>query len=124
MRLREEDTRGGTLTSITTWGQGGTVKALAAPQASGWAYSSTVQERVHLTDGSPDTVKEKTYAWRVVAVDEEVTVPAGTFKAIKIVRARTDADKVEKAYWLVPGIGKIKESGERDEELVEYQVAP
>jgi hypothetical protein len=56
-------------------------------------------------------------------VNETVTVPAGTFNnALKVQRERPDKEDSARTYWLVPGIGKVKEDGERLEELVSYDV--
>ncbi len=122
-RVREEDLTDGALTTVTTWDPA-TIKNLVDPQPVGWSSSSTIHEleRV-MADG---TVKEKdrTYVWTVLAVDESVTVPAGTFQALKVQRSRPDKTDKVRTYWLVPGVGKVREDGERLEELVRYEVKP
>ncbi|ADO71106.1 hypothetical protein [Stigmatella aurantiaca] len=121
VRLREEDRKGGALARVTTWSPA-TVKSLARPQALNWSTASTIRELTRLDDGTQEE-KERTYTWRVVAVNETVTVPAGTFtNALKILRDRPDKDGKERIYWLVPGVGKVKEDGERLEELSSYTV--
>jgi hypothetical protein len=121
VRLREEDLKGGALARVTTWSPA-TVKSLARPQEPGWTYESTIREMTRLGDGTSEE-KDRTYRWRVISVNETVTVPAGTFtNAIKVQRDRPDKDGKERVYWLVVGIGKIKEDGERLEELVSYDV--
>ena len=59
--------------------------------------------------------------WTVDGVDVEVTVPAGTFRALVLRKA---GGSTLKTYWYVPGIGKVKETGGQTEELVSYEVAP
>jgi hypothetical protein len=56
--------------------------------------------------------------WQVDGVDQEVTVPAGTFRAL-VVKRITDETKT---YWFVKGIGKVKETGKKTEELTKYKV--
>ena len=59
--------------------------------------------------------------WTVNAVNESVTVPAGTFDAIVLQKAGGSNLKL---YWYVPGVGKVKETGGQTEELLSYEVAP
>jgi hypothetical protein len=67
------------------------------------------------TGGTKTTAKVET--WTVEAVDEPVTVPAGTFTCIRIRRVGSDATQAEKTFWYAPGVGKIKETGNQTEEL-------
>lgn len=121
VRLREEDLKAGAVVRVTTWNPA-TVKSLAQEQQQGWSYSSTIRELTREDTGLVDE-KERTYVWRVLAVNETVTVPAGTFtNAIKVQRARPDKAGSERTYWLVPGVGKVKEDGERLEELVSHTI--
>ncbi|HYO54405.1 hypothetical protein [Archangium sp.] len=121
VRLREEDRKGDTLARATTWNPA-TVKSLATERPVGWSYESSIRELTRLGDGTTED-KDKTYIWRVEAVNETVHTPAGTFtNAIRIKRARGDKENQERTYWLVPGIGKVKEDGERLEVLVSYDV--
>jgi hypothetical protein len=121
VRLREEDLKAGAVVRVTTWSPA-TVKSLAKPQQEGWTYESRIREMTRMDDGSVEET-DRTYVWRVLAVNETVTVPAGTFhNAIKVLRDRPDKAGKERYYWLVPGIGKVKEDGERLEELVSHDV--
>ena len=121
VRLREEDRKAGALARVTTWSPA-TVKAIAQEQRVGWTFTSDIRELTRLGDGTTED-KDKTYVWRVEAVNETVTTPAGTFtNAIRLKRARGDKENQERTYWLVPGIGKVKEDGERLEELVSYDI--
>ncbi|MFY0564659.1 hypothetical protein ACN28E_12460 [Archangium lansingense] len=67
---------------------------------------------------STETVRER---WTVLADDEPVTVPAGTFRALVLQKAGTSKTKT---YWYVRGIGKVKETGGQTEELVSFEVLP
>jgi hypothetical protein len=57
--------------------------------------------------------------WRVVAVDEAVTVPAGTFDALVVEKVGGTSNK---RYWFVRGVGKVKETGTQTEELASYEI--
>jgi hypothetical protein len=72
------------------------------------------------TDGAMEvrTVRER---WLVDSPDEEVTVPAGTFRALVVQKA---GGGELKTYWYVRGVGKVKETGGQTEELVSFEVAP
>ncbi|MET0594075.1 MAG: hypothetical protein ABW133_15350 [Polyangiaceae bacterium] len=59
-------------------------------------------------------------AWIVISECEAVTVPAGTYKAIKL--SKTGGDT--KFYWYAPGVGKVKETGGQMEELQSFEAAP
>lgn len=121
MRVREEDSKQGTVARTTTWAPA-TLKSLAAEREPGWSASFTTQETVSFP-GAGQEQKERVYVWRVLGL-ETVTVPAGTFEAVKVERARPDKPEALRTYWLVPGLGKVKETGERLEELVAHDVRP
>jgi hypothetical protein len=59
--------------------------------------------------------------WVVDAVDEEVTVPAGTFKCLRL-RKVAEPGKVDKIFWFARGVGKVKETGGQTEELASYSI--
>jgi hypothetical protein len=122
MRLREEDVVDGNLIRVTTW-EPGTVKSIAESQAVNWTHNVTVHELV--LDGSGGTLedRDKTYVWTVREVNATVTVPAGTFtNVIKLERDRPEKVDKLRTYWLAPGVGKIREEGERLEELLEVNI--
>jgi hypothetical protein len=59
-----------------------------------------------------------TKSWEVVAVDEQITVPAGTFTTLHV---RTDDGEVINDRWWTRGVGKIAETeAETREELIDY----
>lgn len=121
VRLREEDLKSGAIARVTTWTPA-TVKSVAVAQAQGWTHNSTIREVTQMGDGFVEE-KDRTYVWTVKAVNETVTVPAGTFtNAIRIERDQPDKEGKLRTYWLVPGIGKVKEDGERLEELVSHDI--
>jgi hypothetical protein len=70
---------------------------------------------------STTTISEN---WTTDAVDQVVTTPAGTFKALKITRTNT-ADGTAKSQWFVAGVGKIREQNTTGhlEELTSYNIA-
>jgi hypothetical protein len=57
--------------------------------------------------------------WTVVGVDEQVTVQAGTFRAIHLQKTGSSL----KDYWYVRGVGKVREAGSQIEELTNYEIA-
>ncbi|MCI0572444.1 MAG: hypothetical protein L0Y66_16945 [Myxococcaceae bacterium] len=124
LRVREEDRRSGFLVRVTTWDPA-TVKSIAdVPPDLAWVHVAQINETVQLMADGSVTTKPRQYTWRVLSLNETVTVPAGTFQTVKIHRERTDNDKLGKGrtYWLAPGVGKVKEDGERLEELLFYDV--
>ena len=74
-------------------------------------------------DGSGNliTTVAKTEQWLISGV-ETVTVPAGTFEAVRVARRNVDTG-TEKTYWFADGVGKIRElSIGQTEELVSWQI--
>jgi hypothetical protein len=118
VRAREEDRKGGVLVRVTTWDPPAP-KALAVLAAKGFTTQITATEREWHPDGTV-TTKSPVYAFTVVATDVPVTVPAGTFSCLQLERTRLDKLDVKKTYWLSPGVGKVKEEGDRTEELAGY----
>jgi hypothetical protein len=118
VRAREEDRKGGVLVRVTTWDPAAP-KELAVPAAAGFTTQITAFEREWHPDGTV-TTKSPVYAFTVVATDVPVTVPAGTFSCLQLERTRVDKVDVKKTYWLAPHVGKVKEEGERTEELSSY----
>jgi hypothetical protein len=77
----------------------------------------------HTSASKPATNKTITENWTTDAVNETVTVPAGTFSALRITRTDT-SDGTAKSQWFVPGVGKIRESNTTGhlEELTSYMI--
>lgn len=93
----------------------------AAKTTLGAKWAEEYKETKVSKSGVPST-STKSDAWSVEAVDEEVTVPAGTFRAVVLQRTGGGAPK---KFWFVRGVGKVKETdGPQTEELVSYQLAP
>lgn len=92
----------------------------AAHTAAGASWVETYSETKLPVDDVASTATA-TDTWMVDAVNQPVTVPAGTFTAIVLIKA---GEASLKTYWFVPGVGKVKETGGQTEELVSYQVAP
>ena len=62
----------------------------------------------------------KSEHWWVEAVDESVTVPAGTFPCLRLRRMGTEVGQSDKRFWFARGVGKIREEGDQVEELMSY----
>ncbi|MDQ3266401.1 MAG: hypothetical protein M3Y59_22590 [Myxococcota bacterium] len=119
-RVREEDlSPDGTPKRSTTWSPL-TIKALTLPQSAGWESRVTVVETI--VEGGITDDKNKEFIWRVVAVDVDVTVAGVQMKAIQVLRDRQDKEGKARTYWFVPGVGKVREEGERTEELTSFDV--
>ncbi len=86
------------------------------------SYSYSYSEEIHDLTASTDVTNDKTEAWSVQAVDEEVTTPAGTFTTMRVFR-NNDGTGVQKTYWFARGVGKVKEEGGGQSELLtEYSL--
>lgn len=86
----------------------------------GASYSVSYTE--HVVDSAGTTMITKTEQWTIEAVDEQVTVPAGTFPCLRVHRtvSQTGSDK---RYWFARGVGKVREEGDNQiEELTSYSV--
>lgn len=92
----------------------------AANTKEGASWVESYAETKLPVDGEPSTETERD-VWSVDAVDQVVTVPAGTFRAIVLQKAGSGGLKT---YWYVPGVGKVKETGGQTELLVSYEVQP
>ena len=88
----------------------------------GAAWTLTYMD-AHTSASKPASTKSVTENWTTDAANETVTVPAGTFSALKITRTNT-ADGTAKSQWFVPGVGKIRESNTTGhlEELTSYMI--
>jgi hypothetical protein len=86
-----------------------------------WSESFT---NTKTTTTKPTATIPHQETWTTEAVDESVTVPAGTFSAIKWTRL-DPTDGSTKTQWFVRGIGKVREQtgAGHVEELTSYQVA-
>lgn len=122
LRVREEDTKNGQLARVTTWDPL-IMKSLDVAQAPGWSRTETVTETIFDGAGNVMDTKQKDFAWGVDEAGVSITTPAGTFEgAVKLRRLRSDKDNYDRSYWLVPGVGKVRETGERTEELIRYEI--
>lgn len=61
-------------------------------------------------------------AWTVEAVDDPVTVPAGTFSCLRIHRVQTGYAPSDETHWFARHVGKVKETGPEQKELTSYSI--
>jgi hypothetical protein len=87
----------------------------------GASFLETYDE-TKLVPGEQPTIATRSDRWTVLAAREMVTVPAGTFEALKVSRVSSSQGAV-KTYWFVENVGKVKEEGGQLEELESYEVA-
>ena len=121
-RHKELDMAGGSQTTELYEPYRTRIDEAAAHVANGASWGEGYTEVV--TDASSMTTSTaKTEQWRIAAVDETVTVPAGTFCALRVGRTSTTAGGggSDKTFWFARGIGKVKEVGlGQTEELVAH----
>ena len=83
----------------------------------GAVYTSSYTE-IEIDATGAMTTRAKDESWTVQALDESVTVPAGTFTALKL--RKTTSGAADKTFWFAKGVGKVKEQGDQLEELLSY----
>jgi len=78
----------------------------------------------HTSAKKPPKTTSTTENWSTDAVNETVTVPAGTFSAVRITRTDTATGGSAKTQWFVPGVGKVREQNNTGhlEVLTSYQI--
>jgi hypothetical protein len=79
-------------------------------------------DETKLVPGEEPTTATRDDRWILLAASEMVTVPAGTFEAVKLSRVSSSQGAV-KTYWFAENVGKVKEDGGQLEELESYEVA-
>jgi hypothetical protein len=73
-------------------------------------------------NGNNPEVEERGHTFEVLAVDEQVTVPAGTFDdCVKFERVRTKGAESGALtwFWYAPGVGKVREENPIEMEIEE-----
>jgi hypothetical protein len=78
-------------------------------------------EETKLPVGATVVTESRHDRWVVMAVGEEVVVPAGTFTDTVVLQKL--GASTTKTYWYARGVGKLKETGGQTEELVDYELA-
>lgn len=87
----------------------------------GVTWNDTYTEKNTDNTTNTTTTVSKTETWTVESADELLTVPAGTFHALRLHRTGTTAGQSDKRYWYARGVGKLKETGgTRTEELQSF----
>jgi hypothetical protein len=72
-------------------------------------------------NGQNPVVEARGHTFEVLAVDEQVTVPAGTFDCVKVERVRTLGAEAGALvwFWYAPGVGKVREERPLEMEVEE-----
>jgi hypothetical protein len=78
-------------------------------------------EETKLSPGLSPTTHAVRDRWTVIADDETVEVPAGTFE--NVIHFRKSGGSSAKEYWYARGVGKLKETGSQLEELTAFELA-
>jgi len=65
-----------------------------------------------------------TAVWTVEAVDEPVTVPAGTFSCLRVRRVQTGFASSDEMHYFARHIGQVKQAGPEPKELTSYSIPP
>jgi hypothetical protein len=63
-----------------------------------------------------------TVQWMVEAVDEMVTVPAGTFSCLRVHSVESGTLGYDSTFWYARNVGKVKEAGTETRALVGYSI--
>lgn len=123
LRLREETREPGQIPELRRFEPGSlrtpaTMEGLRVGQTLPSSYVEVV-----LDDAGTELARiDRQPAWSVEALDDQVETPAGTFGAIRLLRLGDEADgALEKRVWYAPGVGKVKEQGNRIELLKSYR---
>jgi hypothetical protein len=121
VRLREQDDSGGTTTDEYYMPLRHRIDESAAHIVPGAAWDESYTEEVYTDGGTVPTTADKTEHWTVIADDETVTVPAGTFCTLHLHRTSMvgGVDGSDKEYWFARGVGKVKERGAGQTEELE-----
>ncbi len=72
-------------------------------------------------NGLNPNLEPRGHTFEVVAIDQEITVPAGTFNCVKVERVRTVGTEAGALawFWFAPGVGKVREERPLDMEIEE-----
>jgi hypothetical protein len=72
-------------------------------------------------NGQNPVVEARGHTYEVLAINEEVTVPAGTFDCVKVERVRTVGTEsgALAVFWYAPGVGKVREERPVEMEIEE-----
>jgi hypothetical protein len=60
--------------------------------------------------------------WTIEAVDEMVTVPAGTFSCLRVHSVESGSLGYDSTFWYARNVGKVKETGTETRNLVGYSI--
>jgi len=93
----------------------------------GQTYTESYTESVFevTSTGTTSSSTSKPFAWKVINGAESITVPAGTFTAVHVQKANGNSGAIDKDYWFVKGVGKVKETAAstgRVEVLTAYHI--
>lgn len=80
----------------------------------GQTYAESHVRSEYASDGTLVDQRSKAYTWVVEALDESVTVPAGTFSCLRL--RRVDSDVGVKTYYYAKDVGKVLEHDDIEEE--------
>jgi hypothetical protein len=112
-------------TAGASWAEAYTEFGIDTPKAGALdAAAPSDDAGVNPPDGGlVTTTSQIQESWQVLAADQLITVPAGTFKTLVTNRI---AEGTNKTFWFARGVGKVKETGigEQTEELTGYVVSP
>lgn len=99
----------------------GFARASDAWTAVGFMEELSYDRTAYDADGQNPVLEARSHTYEVLAVDESVTVPAGTFDCVKIERVRTLGTEAGALawFWFAPGIGKVREERPVEMEIEE-----
>lgn len=125
VRLREQAfSNGGALPSADTIWQPPRLRVDESPARLrvGLSWEENYEEVRNSASGAPVRFPRKD-TWTVIALDESVTVPRGTYRCLHLRNENVprESNQVkQKHFWFARGVGKVKEVGDQTEELLDF----
>jgi hypothetical protein len=99
----------------------GFVRASEAWDAVGIKEEYLYDRTAYDGNGQNPVLEARGHTFEILAIDEQVIVPAGTFSCVKVERVRTigtEAGALAR-FWYAPGVGKIREERPIEMEIEE-----
>ena len=120
IRLQQEDLDiGGTVERVTVYDPGQTrLSETDANLADGATWTENYTAAVTET-GMTTVTTSRTEAWTVLGVDVACESGIGSLKCLHVKRERTAGGIATKEFWYAQGVGKVRETGSNQQEVLQ-----